>query len=203
MAEALEQNSENTVLPYEKMAEYNKLTADIKTLEAKKDKLNKELKKEMGLYRIGQLKLKFQPYEDLIIEYLDLLSDKDPESQDRLIELERELSAVGFDIDIWDMIQKNDHAGILKTAPAEYENNKLLARFSVQDRSKLDPDKTVEYLKGKGLQNCIIMKEVPDEQAIEKAIFDGKITPRDFKVNCINEQIVVALTVGVVKDKEE
>lgn len=203
MEEALQQTPEAIVLSPDKMAEYSRLTTEIKTLEAKKDKLNKELKKEMGLYRISLLKEKFKPYEAMIIEYLDLLQEENPEMDGRLAELEEELSAIGFDPDIWEMIQKNDHASILKTAPTEYENNKLMAKFSVQDRSKIDPDKTVQYLKGKGLKDCIMMKEVPDEQAIEKAIFDGKITPRDFKVNCINEQIVVALTVGAVKDKEE
>lgn len=195
----------NALFSYEELKEYHGYTKDIKILESKKEALNAKFKERMGRKLIADYKAKFKPYEELILEYIALDTSEccTVEEKERKAKLEKELSAVGFSLDIWDMLVSDNFKGILKFGPIEQDNSDMVAKFGPQDRSTIDKDKAVEFLKRKGLTTCIKTVEVPDEDALDAAIFEGKVSPREFKNACIKENIIVTLTVSQKKAEKE
>ncbi len=81
-----------------------------------------------------------------------------------------------------------------------YENGDLYAKIVVQDRSSLDEEKAAEFLKQKGLENCITYKPEIKKEELQKALYNGSIAPKDLEAFIIPKKIVT-LTVGVIKGK--
>lgn len=68
------------------------------------------------------------------------------------------------------------------------------AKITPQDRSKMDEIKTLELLKGKGLEELVVLKETFEQEAVESAMLEGKIKPEELET-CVIPNIIYTLKV--------
>ena len=83
---------------------------------------------------------------------------------------------------------------LLPRGLTNYHLGEYELKLSSQDRSKVDEDKLVLFLKGKGLTDCIVVKETPNQEKVEELIFNKVLDAKEIE-SCIIPNIVWALTV--------
>lgn len=75
-----------------------------------------------------------------------------------------------------------------------FKEGPVSARYEVQERRTMNESKLVERLKALGFTDAIRTVEVPDENAIEDLIYEGKLSPAELD-DCVNIKHITRLTV--------
>ena len=78
--------------------------------------------------------------------------------------------------------------------PIELFQDGYKIRAYNQDRSKFNEERTLLYLKGRGLQRCIKTIEKIDEEELEAAIYNGDVSKKDLEF-CIDQNLVLAILI--------
>jgi hypothetical protein len=74
------------------------------------------------------------------------------------------------------------------------EGRGYVLSYNEQVRTKIKEDEMVQKLKDLGLHQAIKVKEIPDEEMIEKLIYTGEIYPQDLD-SCIERKVVPVLKI--------
>lgn len=199
--------NDETIILYSELEKYNQLNAEIKELESRKTVLNKRFKKAAGVSVLKNIWEKIDDHKDHVDEFILLYEEHvagrlDEEEYLRLKFLEKDLIKYGLDYRIIKIAYSQDHESALKySGGLKLPINSLLADFCAQDKSTIDEEKAIKYLKNNGFSEFIKMKEIPDNEAIENALERGIISPAEFKEACVKENIVLTLTVR--RNKED
>lgn len=81
--------------------------------------------------------------------------------------------------------------------PGIYKVNGYKVNIYEQDRSKVDQDMLVEILKKKGLNDCLKVVVIPDEDKVEEALYCGRLTQQELEP-CL--QVRKSLSLLITKD---
>jgi hypothetical protein len=82
----------------------------------------------------------------------------------------------------------------------ETEQGKIQVKLAIQDRSTMNPEKLVLKLKELGFHQAIKTVEVPDAQAVEMLMFEGRIPAAELD-SCREPKFVRVLTTKLVLEK--
>jgi len=195
--------SSTPIIPKETLSRFYGLKAQIKDLENEANILNKEIKRILAEFLYSNLEDAIEPHQE-DIDRINQLRNQLGETEDptELAEIENEING---------LLDKLNEEGITEEMINDYLSRdpyKVLAHTkfsmviegfkvstSIQDRSKIDEDRAVAYLKSIGREDLIALKEVVNESALERAVYNREIDARKFKEACINENLVVSLSV--------
>jgi hypothetical protein len=166
----------------EDLAKYAELSKQKADVESEQKILNAKIKKALGEIKLTEIG----------IELAKNAIEKDPAK--KLTPEKQRLYS--------ELIQSHDYERALKLGGFRYEEAGYIANNIPQDRSSIDQEKAVSYLKELGLTGCVKTVEIVDEEALESAMFKGLIVPETFKERCINENIILTLKVTKVKEKK-
>ncbi len=196
------------IISYDDIKAYDDLSKQIKTLESKKAVMNKKFKKAVGLSIIADIQATIKKHQDEVDEFFLLYEENlfgrlDEEELSRLGELETKLYGVNLTTERLLVARSGDPEAALKLGAVKIPVNDLRCDFCPQDRSKINEARTLEFLKSRGLSSLIITKEVPNMELVERYIDEGKIIPSEFRDECIDQNIVVTLTVRANKEGDE
>ena len=199
-ARTLEEVKDEGIISYSELKEYNDLNVKLKKLEAEKEVMNKKFKKSVGLSVIQTLKDLMTQHEEAVSEYDELLWEQettgiDQEEQDRLSHLTTHLQAFGLNDRTMSIARNDDYMAALTIKSIKVPLGDLRADFCPQDKSKMNDTKAVAFLKSKNMKHLIRLMEVPDQQGLEAAIYEGTLTAKEVSEACIEEKIIVTLTI--------
>ena len=199
-ARTLEEVKDEGIISYSELKEYNDLNVKLKKLEAEKEVMNKKFKKSVGLSVIQTLKDLMIQHEEAVSEYDELLWEQettgiDQEEQDRLSHLTTHLQAFGLNDRTMSIARNDDYMAALTIKSIKVPLGDLRADFCPQDKSKMNDTKAVAFLKSKNMKHLIRLMEVPDQQGLEAAIYEGTLTAKEVSEACIEEKIIVTLTI--------
>lgn len=97
-----------------------------------------------------------------------------------------------------DQLNKKFKAEMKREGAKLFASNDLVVKIVPQDRSKLDEESVIPYLKGRGLTSVILTKEVVDQDALQLEIYNGNLAAADL-APFINVNIIETLRVDYVK----
>lgn len=186
------------------VTEYATISKEMATLKTKKDLLNKKIKAAIGVQLLSRIREEYAQYEPQITRYVELSTNlnlglyEDPE----LPAVKREMNSI---------LGYLGQAGMTEALILEFVNgtpDTILSRIkfqdeiasykvstAIQDKSTINQEKAVEYLKAKGFDDLLTTKVIVNEPALEMAVYNGKFDTASFKAYAIDENLVVALYV--------
>lgn len=87
----------------------------------------------------------------------------------------------------------------------EYKAGNYIAKCTVSERQTVNEEKLLELLKSEGLSEVIKTKEYVDMDALEKAIYNNKVSDEILiKMDtCRDIKLVTNLKVSMIKNKKE
>lgn len=200
------------IIPTEDLKRYAELKAKAKEIDNEVKLLNVRIKDALGKFLLETNQAALSEHQPLVDEYECLCSDlawmqetgledeKKPAIEARLQALTSELATYGITTQMIYDAQDGDTARLLKKTPVNITLDGYKVSTSIQDRSTLDQDRAVAYLKSQGLTDLITTKEVVDETALEVAIYNQQVDAAALKKMAVTENFVVALTVKAPKE---
>lgn len=184
--------------------EYARISKEMATLKTQKDLLNKKIKAAVGTQLLSQTREEYAQYAPQITRYVELVTNVSIGAYD-------EVELVGVKKELGSILAFLAQAGMTEELILEFVNGtpeSILSRVkfqdeiggykvstAIQDKSTINQEKAVEYLKAKGHEELLTTKTVVNEPALEMAIYNGQFDTASFKQYAIDENLVVALYV--------
>jgi len=197
-------NSEPEIISKEELDRYKELSNSIKASTNDKDLLNKRIKAKLGDFVISNLQAAIEPHSELVDRYLDAMAQVSvsklsgqevEEAEEHLKAVYAELQLVGVSREMIQDYVSGDRMSALSHNKVALELSGYKVATIIQDRSSINQDKAAAFLKRLGQKKLLTTKIVVDEAALELAILNGEVDPSAFKQACIDEKLIVSLTV--------
>lgn len=196
--------SDQELIPKEDLEKYKGLVDSIKNATNDKDLLNKRIKAKLGDFVLSNLQALISPHSDLVDSYLDAVAGVSiaklsgsglEEADNHLKAVYAELQLVGISKEVIDDYVSGDRTRALSHNKLSLNMHGFKVATINQDRSVVNQDKAIAFVKRLGLNNLLVTKTVIDEAALEVAIINGEVDAEDFKQSCIDEKLVINLTI--------
>lgn len=184
--------SSSPIIEKSKLEEYSKLVRDIKSMDNKKEILNKEIKLILGKFVLENLESALEDYPELIENYQLARDAGDEEELEETLEV---LDGVGITQEMVEDYLLEDPVKALSHNKIDLDIEGFKVKTSIQDRSKLDELRAIAYLRLRGRDDLLTTKTIVNEAALEIAIGNNEIDAKSFKKASIQEVLVVALTI--------
>lgn len=192
------------IVAKEDLEEYVKLSEAYKAAESSKKVLNAKIKDRLGAFILESVDAAVESERALVEQYLEVtasMSDLDPDSPEYK-ELETKAKALHYDLGIagitdetLEFFSRRDPQYLLQHRSLNIEVEGYSIRTSIQDRSQMNQDKAVAYLRSIGREDLITTQTVVNESALEVALYNGQIDAKALKAVAIDESLTVALYV--------
>lgn len=192
------------IVAKEDLEEYVKLSEAYKAAESSKKVLNAKIKDRLGAFILESVDAAVESEKALVEQYLEVtasMSDLDPDSPEYK-ELDTKAKALHYDLGIagitdetLEFFSRRDPQYLLQHRAVNIEVEGYSIRTSIQDRSQMNQDKAVAYLRSIGREDLITTQTVVNESALEVALYNGQIDAKALKAIAIDESLTVALYV--------
>lgn len=207
LAEQLTPETEAPILPLEDLARYAEVKSQISALSSESKVLNARFKDKLGQFLVQTNDAAIEAHRELVERFVSLEGElatiaETGEHEDTLPQVEmaykackQDLLEAGVTQEMINNWLKHDPVDMLKHTKVNLDIGGYLVSTSVQDKSKLNQEKAVAYLKAIGRSDLVKTIEVVDEPALEVALYNGEIPAANLKGVALEENLIVAMTV--------
>lgn len=186
------------------LKEYVELSETSKNAEAGKKVLNAQIKDKLGAFLLSSVDAAIESEQATVEGFLaaqaaleDLLPDT-PEYKQKEMEMKAlhdDLTRAGISDETLDFFSRRDLQYLLKHKAVDLEVEGYSIRTSIQDRSKMNQDKAITYLRSIGREDLITTQEVVNDAALEVALYNRELDAKALQSIAVEENLIVALYV--------